>query len=98
MRSNDEVAEILLELYEESFAGKRRQRFLLSKEDIRQMYPISRIEESRFEDLRLAAEEVGLYIFKAGRNDIDEVFGVVKSQTVDRWRRLPRKIARRFVA
>ena len=98
MRSNEEIAEILSEIYDATFSGKKRQRFLIGKEHLRQMYPIGRIEDGRFEDLRKAAEECGIYVFEAGNFDGDKMIGIIKVKTVDRWRRVPSKMARRFAA
>lgn len=97
-RSDKEVAKILKELYSEKFSGKKRQRFLISKENLRKIYPIGRIEEGRFYNLQNEALEFGLYIFELGHISDDKMIGVIKSQTVDRWRTVPLKIAKKFAA
>lgn len=96
-RSNKEIAEILNGLYNKKFAGKKNQRFLIRIEDLRQMYPMSRIEEIRFNDLQLEAIKHGLYLFRFEKSNEDTVIAVIKIATIDRWRIVPHKIMREYV-
>lgn len=93
-RSDDEVVDELRAIHNEQFAGKERQRFLISWSDIRSLYGFMSLHESRFARLVEAAAEQGLYIFDLGELDSGRMIAVLKSSTVNRWRRVPRGVIR----
>ncbi len=91
-RTNEEVAEILNELYSSKFAGKTGQRFCIRDKHLRELFPVSRIEESRFNGLQLAAKEQGLYLFQFIKANEEQVFAVIRLKTINRWRTVPTKM------
>jgi hypothetical protein len=97
MRTDAEVADILNQLYLENFGGKTNQRFQMRKRDLREIYPIGRIEDGKLEKLNTAAQAVGLYVFDLGMVDDDKMVGIIKTNTVDRWRTVPRKLVKSYL-
>lgn len=93
-RTDDEVVDELLAIYNETFAGKSRQRFLISWGDIRALYGYGKLFESRFGRLVERAYERGLYLFNLGEGETGWMVAVLKRRTVDRWRKVPRNIIR----
>lgn len=95
-RTDDEVASILLELYNQEFGGKTRQRYLLSWADVRTLYGFGRFAMSRFDRLVEAAVKKRLYVLDLGEGENGHLVAVVKVGTVDRWRRAPKRIIEEY--
>ena len=91
-KTNEEVADILLKLYDDSFGGAEKQRYLISWGDLKNIYGLKKLFNSRLNELIEAASNKKLYLFDLGEGDKGHLIGVIKIQTVDRWRRVPRKI------
>ena len=96
-RTDDEVVEIFLEIYEDEFGGKEGQRFTLSWRDLRSIYGYKKLFDSRIRSLAEAAGQADLYVFDLGAGLAtgkggDHMLAVIKTKTVDKWRRLPEKI------
>jgi hypothetical protein len=90
-RTDEQVASILLEIYNSEFGGKERQRFLISWADIRTIYGFGKLTGSRFEKLDEASLQKGLYILDLGEGETGHMVAVVKIRTVDRWRRVTKR-------
>jgi hypothetical protein len=91
-RTDEQVASILLDLYNTEFGGKEKQRFLISWADIRTLYGFGRLTMSRFARLDEAALRKRLYLLDLGEGENGHVVAVVKTRTADRWRRVPKRI------
>jgi hypothetical protein len=95
-RTDKQVVQILLKLYEENFGGKSSQRFLISWADLRDIYGRENLLPSRFDQLRETACEKRLYLWDLGEGERGHIVAVIKSDTVDRWRRVPKQVARTY--
>lgn len=95
-RRHEEIIEILGELYEAEFGGKENQRFLISWADLRSLYGLSRLFPSRVKRLTEQAIESDLYVLDLGEGEHDHFVAVVKVKTVDRWRRVPKKLIAQY--
>lgn len=91
-RSDDEVIQELLELYGEAFGGKEGARFLIAWGDLRSLYGFRKLFESRFGRLAELAADSGLYLWDLGEGENGHLVAVVKISTIDRWRKVPKKI------
>ena len=95
-RTDNEVIEVLKEIYAESFGGKSRQRFLISWSDLRMIYGFGKLFQSRFDQLSEAAYRKNLYLWDLGEGESGHLIAVIRSRTIDRWRRVPKKIAETY--
>jgi hypothetical protein len=95
-RSNEEVIEIIKKIYKANFSGKEGTRFLISWEALRSLFGFERLFYSRFENLRENAPQHGLYFWDLGQGDHGYLIAVVKSKTVNRWRKVPKKIIEKY--
>lgn len=92
-----EVVEKLLSIYRDKFAGKQGQRFLISSNEIRELYGFGKLFESRIDKLVESAFDSGLYLFDLGESERGRLIAVIKSGTVNRWRRVPKKITEQYI-
>lgn len=90
-RTDDEVVEVLSELYDSEFGGKARQRFLISWADLCAIYGCGHFFPSRFQSLVEAGTKRRLYIFDLGQRENAHLVAVIRTQTVERWRRVPKR-------
>jgi hypothetical protein len=95
-RTDTEVIDVLNQLYDESFAGKEGQRFVLAWSDLRAIYGFRKLFSSRFHGLAQAATDHGLYLWDLGEGESGHLVAVIKVNTVDRWRRVPRRVVDRY--
>ena len=91
-RSDEEVATILSNIYNAEFGGKKKQRFLISWSDIRALYGFGKLTQSRFGKLDEASLQKGLYTLDLGEGEGGHMVAIVTVRTVDRWRRVTKKI------
>ena len=91
-RTDDDVVGIIREIYDETFAGKAKQRYLIAWPDIRVLYGFGSLFASRFQSLSEAALKRQLYLFDLGEGENGHLVAVVKTRTVNRWRRVPKKV------
>lgn len=91
-RTDDEVIDILIEIYDDEFGGKTGQRYLIRWADLRTIYGFRKLFSSRFGRLRELAAARGLYLWDLGEGEYGYMIAVVKMRTVDRWRRVPKRI------
>jgi hypothetical protein len=91
-RTDEEVASILREIYDMEFGGKERQRFLIQRAEIRAIYGFGKLTGSRLESLTEACMPKRLYLLDLGEGEKGHMIAVVKTRTVDRWRRVPKRI------
>ena len=93
-RTDDEVIAELRAIYNEEFAGKSAQRFLIAWADLRSLYGFEKLFDSRFQRLAERAIERGLYVFDLGEGESGHMVAVLRHRTVDRWRKVPRSVIR----
>lgn len=91
-RTDEEVIQVLRDIYADRFGGKEQQRFLISWGDLRAVYGFRRLWHSRFEQLAEAGFKKRLYLWDLGEGENGHLVAVIKSGTIDRWRRVPKKI------
>lgn len=95
-RTEREVIEALKKIYADQFGGKENQRFLISWSDLRSIYGYGALFTSRFALLAEEAVRRRLYLFDLGESENGHFVAVVRRRTVDRWRRLPKKVAEEY--
>jgi hypothetical protein len=83
-----EVARRLFKIYEEPFGGKERGRFRISREHFRYISGRRRLEESTMSEIVNEAYEKGLVV-----TDVGDGFSVIAEETMQTYRKVPRKIA-----
>lgn len=91
-RTDDEVITILRQIYHAEFGGKEEQRFLISWADLRAIYGFGKLFETRFQSLAEAGIRRRLYLLDLGEGENGHLVAVLRTRTVDRWRRVPKKI------
>ena len=91
-RTDEEVIQILKDIYAEKFGGKDGQRFLISWADLRTVYGFQKLYSSRFYRLAEIAPENRLYLWDLGEGENGHLIAVIKTRTIDRWRRVPKKV------
>lgn len=95
-RTDDEVVEVLRAIYDAEFGGKERQRFLISWADLLAIYGCRNLFLSRFQALVEAGTKQQIYLFDLGQHESAHLVAVVRARTVDRWRRVPRRIIEEY--
>lgn len=96
-RSNEEVIKILFEIYKDEFGSKRNQRYLIDKADLRTIFGFSRLEQSRLDSLSEDAYEEDMLIIDLGQISIGNMVAVIKTNTVERWRSVPKKTVQKYI-
>lgn len=91
-RTDDEVVVELRKIYREEFGGAENQRFLISWADLRDLYGFGKLFASRFAGLVEIAAGRGLYLWDLPEGENGHLVAVVAIRTVDRWRRVPRRL------
>lgn len=95
-RTDIEVVDVLLALYDDTFGGKSGQRFVIAWSDLRSIYGFAKLFGSRFEQLAQIATQMAdgkrLYLLDLGEGENGHLIAVIKTKTVDRWRRVPKKL------
>jgi hypothetical protein len=86
-----EVAKKLWKLYEESFRGKDRGRFCLTREQLKRALDTKSLHASTIERLRDEAQILGLIVL-----DLDDRFPCVEERVVRRYRRPPSEVFGRY--
>ncbi|MFZ4221441.1 hypothetical protein ACEV6Q_26905 [Enterobacter ludwigii] len=95
--TDSEVVDKLLSIYRDKFSGKQGQRFLISSNEIRSLYGFVKLFDSRVDKLTETAFDSGLYLFDLGEGERGRLIAVIKSGTVNRWRRVPKKIIEQHI-
>lgn len=95
-RTNEEVIQVLREMYAERFGGKIGQRFLISWSDLRTIYGFRKLVYSRFYQLAEAGFQNRLYLWDLGEGENGHLIAVIRTGTIDRWRRVPKKIVEQY--
>lgn len=89
----EEVAHILnVEIYEESFGGKQRGRFLIDREQMRDLLGTSKLFESTLAKLYVACLDEGIVMI-----DLDGVFAFVEANLVAKYRKAPVRITNKYI-
>ena len=84
----EKVAEVLyFNLYEATFGGKVRGRFLVSRDDLKKLLGVKRLHPSTVEKLIDACLELGLVVI-----DMESSFGFAETTFVDKWRKAPTRL------
>lgn len=97
-KTDDEVVDDLRAIYREEFGGKLNQRFLISWSDLRAIYGFQKLFESRVASLAEVAAGRGLYVMDLGQGDAGHHIAIVKIATLDRWRKVPRRVVDQYRA
>lgn len=88
----DEVADILnREIYEASFGGKTRGRFIIDREQMRGLLGTSKLHEITLVKLYVACLDVDLVMI-----DLDGVFAFIEAGLVRKYRKAPVRITKAF--
>jgi hypothetical protein len=95
-RNNEEVIKILEEIYTEKFGGAEDQRFLISWADLRAIFGVRCFSHTIYSQLAHDAFEKGLYMCELGECANGYLVAVMKVATIERWRRVPKKIAQTY--
>ncbi|MBK8754653.1 MAG: hypothetical protein IPL99_24740 [Candidatus Competibacteraceae bacterium] len=93
----EDMVDTLLEIYEDDFAGKKNQRYLIQMNDLRKLYGLRKMHRFRFEKLAEFAESEGLYLLDLGESESGHPIAVISCATVDRWRQVPKRIIEGYV-
>lgn len=91
-RTDDEVISVLRRIYRSNFGSKLNARYLISWEDLRALYGLTKLYQTRFERMAELAVDAGFYIIDLGTGENGRLIAVIKIRTVDRWRKVPRRI------
>lgn len=88
------VAHLLyIEVYEQEFGGKTRGRFQVSRDDMKGLLGVQRLHQSTIQRLIDACLEVGLVVI-----DMDDTFAFAETNYVQKWRKLPSRLAQEHVS
>ena len=92
----DMVAEKLYrEVYEDSFGGKIRGRFSVSREHVKRLLGVRRLSSEIINMLSDACLEQGEGLVMA---DLDDTFAFCEKSLMDKWRRVPQRLVEEKVA
>jgi hypothetical protein len=84
----EEVAEKLwAEVYEHAFRGKRRGRFALTREQLRDALDVHKLHATTIEKLQEISLDKGLVVI-----DLDDLFPCVEIEVVRKYRRPPKSV------
>lgn len=89
----DEVAEYLnRNIYEESFGGKDRGRFLIDRKQMRDLLGTSKLHDSTISKLYTACLDEGIIMI-----DLDEVFAFIEAKMVRKYRKAPVRVTNEYL-
>lgn len=89
----DEVAEHLnCDIYEESFGGKERGRFLIDRKQMRDLLGTSKLHDSTLSKLYTACLDEGIIMI-----DLDEVFAFIEARMVRKYRKAPVRVTDQYL-
>ena len=75
-------------LYDRSFGGKERGRFVLTREQVGQILGVKKLHEVTLSELQTdALNEADLVVSELS----DQLYGIIDATVAARWRRLPKK-------
>ena len=94
--SHDAVVDNLLRIHDDIFAGKENQRFIIAMDDLRKLYGLQRFSSAKFQELVEKAYVSGLYLLDLGTSNRGRLVAVIKADTLDRWRKVPKKIVKMY--
>jgi hypothetical protein len=86
-RIDDAALRLWEEIYEDEFGGKSRGKFLISRDDLKQLLGVRRLHSSTVRNLADACLNRGLVVI-----DLDGYFAMVELIFIEKWRRVPRRI------
>src|SRR5438132_14164173 len=92
-RSDEEVIDKILKIYQSRFGGKQGQRFLIGWLEVRDLYPMARMEQGRFTQLWYEGVRRGVYLHDLDYVDGEHLIAVIRTKTVNRWRRVPKRLS-----
>ncbi|WFL67439.1 hypothetical protein [Pantoea sp. X85] len=88
----DEVADILnREIYEATFGGKTRGRFIIDREQMRDLLGTSKLHETTLAKLYVACLDIDLVMI-----DLDGVFAFIEAGLVRKYRKAPVRVTKAF--
>lgn len=89
----DQVAhDLYVEIYETQFGGKSRGRFLIDREQMRDLLGTSKLHETTLAKLYVACLDIDLIMI-----DLDGVFAFIEAGLVRKYRKVPVRVTQKFV-
>lgn len=82
-----DVAQALIDIYEQTFGGKNRGRFKISRSNLRRLSGRKRLEDTTIEKIADAAYDKGLIVV-----DLGDYFAVVEEGVMRNYRPVPKSI------
>ncbi|QTD32705.1 hypothetical protein [Pseudomonas fluorescens] len=79
------------QIYTETFGGKARGKFLLSRESLKELLGVSRLSTAAIEAFTTQCLNRGLTVV-----DMDDSFAFAEKRFVKNWRKVPNNIVRKF--
>jgi len=92
LKTPNETAEMLIEIYDASFEGKGRGRYLIEKVIVRQMSGRDILQKSTASKFIAAMSKLGYGMFIA-----DDYFAIIKNNNVLKWRLVTSDITMRYL-
>lgn len=80
------------QIYTETFGGKARGKFLVSRESLKELLGVSRLSASDLDVLTTECLNIGLTVI-----DMDDSFAFAEKRFVKNWRKVPNNVVRKFV-
>jgi hypothetical protein len=97
IRTDEEVVDVLLKLYDDEFGGKTGQQYVMTWSDLRAIRGGARLETGVFNRLWSEALERDISIVQLDSGSNPDLV-VIRKDTTDRWRRVPRKTIKAYAA
>lgn len=91
-KSAEQMAEIIKEIYEERFGGKKRGRFQLSRSQFRRLGGRKKLHESFIEEVADECLELGYILIVIG-----DIIAVIEENVVLNYRSVPKSIINSYV-
>lgn len=88
MKTYAQAAIILAELHRSDFGGATNRRFLIGYDGLQQ---ILQSWEFDLHQLQRTMHDIGFYLIELPECS-ERTFAVIEAKTVDRWRRVPRRL------
>ena len=91
-RTPEEVAELIADIYEMSFSGKKPARYRISRADFRILTGRARIEDVFIDKVMMSCFQLGIVM-----NNLDDEFTFIKTNTMRKWRKVPSLLVKSLV-
>lgn len=95
-RTTEEVANILVTLYQTRFGGKENQRFLIDSKDLAVLFNSKNLFYDQLEKLIIKMMKLGYFTIKLPLSSQGYIFAILKYDTIRQWRKVPELIISDF--